>query len=292
MHTIRLTALCFLSALLFVAGLSVAPAAQSNREAEALLQSAVNKEIIDGDVNGAIKLYQEITAKFSSNNRVAATALVRLGQLYEKTGNSEAAQAVYKRVLSDYKDQSAAVVDARRGLNPFPSGQTTANSSLKGLTRLCSDGVCSWDEVTPDGRYLLGLNGLRDLASGEERRIWNDMRENFAFYGGRKTSGVRDPPERRGPLRAAIVRFQPVAGHAGKGAAAQRGVQLQRAVRVESGRQGRVRASLAKGRHEPHRRDPGIRRPAAADRVLGMAMAGDSKPLARWTVHRVRRPGR
>ena len=52
------------------------------------------KEMVDGDLKGAIDLYERILAQFSSSDRAAvAKALVRMGQCYEKLGSAEARKA-------------------------------------------------------------------------------------------------------------------------------------------------------------------------------------------------------
>jgi len=77
------------------------------------LQAAINKETVEGDLKGAIEQYKKIAQ--SSDRAVAAKALVRMGQCYEKLGDAEASKA-YERVLREFADQKEAVEQARTHL--------------------------------------------------------------------------------------------------------------------------------------------------------------------------------
>ena len=97
--------------------------AQGPPEAERLLQKAIQKETVDGDLNAAIEQYKKIVAANRNNHEIAAKALVQLGQCYEKLGNAEAKKA-YGQVLSEYADQKelAATARARRAAMGGPGG--------------------------------------------------------------------------------------------------------------------------------------------------------------------------
>jgi Tol biopolymer transport system component len=147
--------------------------AQDNRQAEAALQRAMNKEFIDGNIEGAIKDYKEIASTYKSNSVIAAKALLRLGQAYERLGDTEAQKAYY-RLINDYRDQRETVAEAQvrlAAIAPSPSKDVPA---FKGLERLVTNSTFDWEAITPDGRYLVsGQYGfaLRDVVSGEEKEI-------------------------------------------------------------------------------------------------------------------------
>ncbi len=69
------------------------------------LQAAIKAEMVDGDLKGAIELYRKLAA--GGDRGVAAKALVRMGQCYEKLGDAQARQA-YDRVVRDFADQKEA----------------------------------------------------------------------------------------------------------------------------------------------------------------------------------------
>jgi hypothetical protein len=56
---------------------------------DVLLQRAIRRESVEGDLNGAIDLYKKIVASARRNRSAAAMALLRLGECYEKQGNAE-----------------------------------------------------------------------------------------------------------------------------------------------------------------------------------------------------------
>ena len=100
--------------------LSAAYSAQqpgANR-AEVALQAAIKIETIDGDLKAAIEAYKKIAATYGSDRAVAARALVRAGQCYEKLGEAQASEArsTYQRVVRDYADQAETVAHARARL--------------------------------------------------------------------------------------------------------------------------------------------------------------------------------
>jgi tetratricopeptide (TPR) repeat protein len=79
--------------------------AQKSNRADVALEAAAKREMVDGDLKGAIDQYQKIVAEFSGTDRAAvAKALVRMGQCYEKLGSAEA-RKVYERAVRDFPDQ-------------------------------------------------------------------------------------------------------------------------------------------------------------------------------------------
>ena len=70
----------------------VAPQSQRSDPAALALESARKKEIVDGDLDAAIKLYKETLSKYPGVRSVSAEALVGLARSYQKAGNAEARQ--------------------------------------------------------------------------------------------------------------------------------------------------------------------------------------------------------
>src|SRR5512140_9763 len=98
-------------------GLALAAAPQRNGQADVLFERAVQKETADGDLKGAIEMYRKLAA--GANRAVAAKALIRMGQCYEKLGDADARKA-YERVVREFADQKDAVAEARRRLGDKP----------------------------------------------------------------------------------------------------------------------------------------------------------------------------
>lgn len=115
---------------------------QANR-AEVMFEAASKKELVDGDLKGAIEQYQKIVATYGSNRAAAAKALVRMGQCYEKLGDLEAGEArkAYERVLRDYADQKEAVSVARARLGRSESAQRAGAMSSRQVWTLPPSGT-------------------------------------------------------------------------------------------------------------------------------------------------------
>ncbi|MCX6559385.1 MAG: hypothetical protein NTZ26_02615 [Candidatus Aminicenantes bacterium] len=162
-----------LAGLLGAALSSGLPANQAKaNQAEVALQAAIKAETVDGDLRGAIELYRKLAG--DGDRAVAAKALVRMGQCYEKLGDAQARQA-YDRVVRDFADQKETVDAAKARLAalnrpaevpPLAVRRVWAGSDVN------TDGAPSWD-----GRFLTFTNqasgavSLRNLSTGETREL-------------------------------------------------------------------------------------------------------------------------
>ena len=172
-------------------GLVVVPMALSQRtsRAELRFQEAHRKETIDGDLKSAIDLYRRAISEAGSNRVIAAQALVRMGECYEKLGDAEARKA-YERVVRDFGDQKDLAETARTRLSAL--GRAGGLSHPPGMTlRKVWATERGWLEgsPSPDGRYhsfqdwQTGDLALRDLVTGQNRRLthvgtWKDSEGN------------------------------------------------------------------------------------------------------------------
>lgn len=152
-------------------------AAQQNGRVDAQLQAAINKETVEGDLKNAIEMYKKVAQ--GGNRAVAAKALVRMGQCYEKLGDSEARKA-YERVVREFGDQKEQVLVAQGRLSAArvaaPAGLTVRQVWAG------SDEVDGSGRISPDGRYLSFIsykNGeevaVRDLSTGENRILTHHL---------------------------------------------------------------------------------------------------------------------
>ena len=106
--------LFLLTGLLCMGPPAVYPVSQAKDDrAEVALQAAIKKEMVDGDLKGAIEQYKKIAQ--SGNRAAAARALVRMGQCQERLGEAEARNA-YEKVVREYADQTEAAAEARTRL--------------------------------------------------------------------------------------------------------------------------------------------------------------------------------
>ncbi|MBI4471246.1 MAG: PD40 domain-containing protein [Acidobacteria bacterium] len=177
-------------AILLLAGVyGVALAgAQRSDPADVLLQAAIHKETVEGDLEQAVRMYKDIVAKYSTNRAVAATAQYHLGLCYEKLGNTEARTA-YERVLREYPEQSEPVSQARARLAALASsdtGDVRAAREPSGIViqELQLGATQQTFALSPDGNsvvYTKGMNlVVRDFVSGRDRQI-TDVKTGSAY---------------------------------------------------------------------------------------------------------------
>lgn len=96
---------------------SPGPAAgQTSTTPSVVLKAAIHQETVDGNLEKAIASYRRVIADTRADRPTVATALVRLGLVYERLGNREASNA-YSRVVREFGDQRVAVTEARRRLD-------------------------------------------------------------------------------------------------------------------------------------------------------------------------------
>jgi Tol biopolymer transport system component len=157
---------------------------QKDLSAEAQLQAAITKETVEGDLKGAIELYQKLPD--GSDHAVAAKALVRMGHCYEKLGSAEAKKA-YERVVREFSDQKEMVDSAQARLAALAGGARVPGSSTLTVRRIWAEVDVS-GKVSPDGRYVsftdwkTGDVAIRDLATDEIRRLTDDGNFGYAEY--------------------------------------------------------------------------------------------------------------
>jgi len=84
---------------------------------DAMLESAIHREIVDGDLAGAVQQYRSIVARKDTPRPVAARAYLEIGLCQEKSGQREEAYDTFRRVVTDYGDQTEIAALARTKLD-------------------------------------------------------------------------------------------------------------------------------------------------------------------------------
>jgi WD40-like Beta Propeller Repeat len=156
-------------------------AAQRVSETELLFREALHKQQVEGDLGGAIKLYQRIVSSPTAARAVVAKALLQLGDCYEKQGNAEARRA-YERLVRDFGDQGNAVGLARARLAELaPRADARRDVTVRRLREWPA--LRRISSVSRDGRYATIDGGegpgsymtqpllLHDLTQGTSREI-------------------------------------------------------------------------------------------------------------------------
>jgi len=150
---------------------AVLAAAPDSKKAQVLLQAATAKETVQGDLKAAIELYRQAVREAGANRAVAAKALVRMGQCYEKLGDAESRKA-FERVVREFADQKEAVEEARKHL---------ANKAAQAPTGIVAQqlgaklgGIDYGAAISRDGRRIAYTGRgvfVQDLVTGEQIRF-------------------------------------------------------------------------------------------------------------------------
>jgi len=177
-----------ISILCLAASMWLHAAPQTADKAEVAYKAALEKEVADGDLKSAIAQYERLAR--GSNRAVAAKALVRMGQCYEKLGSAEARKA-YERAIREFAEQKDAASQARARLAAL--GGSPAPVTGPQMRVVWDDAVDTWGTMTSDGRYISLPDwvtsdvSIRDMVTGEIRRLTN--RGGFEKSGG-ETEGT------------------------------------------------------------------------------------------------------
>src|SRR5262245_21681913 len=104
--------------------------AQQTRQQDIDLQAAIRTETVDGDLNDAIRQYGAIVSKYKTDRGVAAAALIRMGECYQKLGDVQA-RKIYEQVAREYSEQTDAVARAQARLGQSSPGVLAGSVTLR-----------------------------------------------------------------------------------------------------------------------------------------------------------------
>ena len=79
------------------------------KSSSVLLQEGLYTEEVDGDINAAIRIYEQIIKDGSAQRSHIAQALYRQSMCYLKKQNERQAKIVFDKVVADYSDQTKVV---------------------------------------------------------------------------------------------------------------------------------------------------------------------------------------
>ena len=187
----KILSILFLAAvcLLFVFGNLL-----SQESAAEIFEKAFYYEDVQGDLQKAIELYEQILKQFQENREIAAKAQLHIGLCYEKLGLQEAPKA-YQKVLDDFPEQKETVKIAQEKLSVLQKAQSVIAKVEKefNIRKVwAGPGTDTLGAPSPDGKYLsfvdwtTGDLAIRDLSTGKNRRItdkgsWVESSE-FALF--------------------------------------------------------------------------------------------------------------
>ena len=117
---------------------------------------ALAAEKADGDLRGAIRLYEQAIREAGKDRQLAARALLRIGECYRRLGDAQARTA-FARIVNEYADQTDIVGEARTRLEQ--AGQPLSAEHLA----FAMDGSIQFDgPISADGRL-----GGTDWSTGD-----------------------------------------------------------------------------------------------------------------------------
>src|SRR4029077_17089584 len=95
----------------------------AGNSSQAAYAQALVRQTANGDIHGAIQIYERIVRDFSSNRPLVARALVQLGKCYESLGQARSRE-YFERAVGKYADQADVVAEARTRLAAGAKGKT------------------------------------------------------------------------------------------------------------------------------------------------------------------------
>lgn len=171
----RLVCVLATTALLQTAG-----AAQ---QAEEQFQQARTKEIVSGDLEGAIRIYADLAGSRGTSRQLAAQSLLESARLHEALGRKEQAVRVLNQIVAQHPDQSEILAKARQRL----AALAPANGPVRIDLPFTMDAFSF--ALSPDGSKLVqsvafadrGELWLRDLRTGRSAPIPGATLERGAY---------------------------------------------------------------------------------------------------------------
>jgi len=161
------------------AALQASAVTQNAAGGEKLLARAEHKATVEGNLKGAIEDYRAIAAGAGANRQLAAEALVRMAECYQKLGDAEA-RAIYQRVVREYADVRGPSARARAGLAALEVPRPAALSGIVSRQIWTGPEVDILGSIAPDGQHLSFVDwqtggdlAVRTVATGESRRLTN-----------------------------------------------------------------------------------------------------------------------
>jgi hypothetical protein len=92
---------------------------QTQTDSEEQLEAAIHREIVTGDLAGAVQQYRALVSRAETPRPVSARAFLQIGLCQEKSGQRKEAYDTYRRLVTDYGDQTEIVSLARTKLDAW-----------------------------------------------------------------------------------------------------------------------------------------------------------------------------
>jgi TolA-binding protein len=83
------------------------------KSSSTLLQEGLFAEQVDGDIDAAIKIYEQLIAESSAQRSHIAQGMYRLGMCYLKKQDEQRAKEIFGKLVANYSDQTRVVNKVR-----------------------------------------------------------------------------------------------------------------------------------------------------------------------------------
>lgn len=168
---------CVVLTLALMVGVMAQGGAQNDKQ----FQAALHKEMVEGDLKGAIEEYRKVAGRPGVARELAATSLLHVADCYQKLGDAQA-RAVYEQLLREYADQGPIVVEARARLGGAPSAEPRRGVTLRKVWTSDAPSIAGARgdteyAISADGRFMTYIGNfnttlfLRDLTTGRDRPL-------------------------------------------------------------------------------------------------------------------------
>lgn len=162
-----------------VLGSAGPPSAQARDAASLALESAIHRQLVEGNLKLAITRYEAILAQYGTHRHVAAQALWRLARCQDQLGLPEA-RTSYERLLREHADNPPLVKAAQQRLTALMENQEwIERDSSEGIARGGEEDRPAETAVAgPANRPFLIVSDLtvHDPRTGQSRRLTDAVR--------------------------------------------------------------------------------------------------------------------
>lgn len=163
-------------AAVLASGLALCSAHLAAQSGHDLFQKALATERADGNLRDAIQLYDRVVKQSTRDRALAARALLRMAECYQKLGDTDA-RRVYERVVREFADQADAVSQARARLSAIPLRRVPGDQAARRVWTAEPDQDPFGHVPSFDGRYVgvsdweTGSFLVLDVANGSTRAV-------------------------------------------------------------------------------------------------------------------------
>ena len=159
------------------------------QESKQLFQKGLMKENGEGNLQDAIKIYEEIVADEDAKNAVKAKAQLHIGLCYEKMGKEEAIKA-YELVVQNYQNYTEEVQLASLRLSELNKPD---DESMSVIDLYEKGSMLENSSLSPDGTKIAGIEfsigqnvSVYDRLTGKTQMItkyeWGNENDGYTYF--------------------------------------------------------------------------------------------------------------